>query len=61
MKKINLEDYYYDIAEYLNSDKIDEFLFEELKRNENNNSIKENIIRILDKKFNNKIIPYAIK
>ena len=61
MKKINLEDYYYDIAEYLNSDKIDEFLFEELKRNENNNSIKENIIRILAKRFNNKIIPYAIK
>lgn len=58
--KKDLEDYYYDISEYLNSDVIDEFLFEELKRNKNI-IIKENIIRILSKKFNRDIIPYALE
>lgn len=58
--KTDLEDYYYDISEYLNSDTIDNFLFEELKRNKNK-VIKENIIRILAKKFDRNIIPYALE
>lgn len=57
--KTELEDYYYDISEYLNSDIIDKFLFEELKRNKNI-IIKENIIRILANKFDKDIIPYAL-
>lgn len=58
--KKDLEDYYYDISEYLNSDKIDGFLFEELKRNKDI-IIKENIIRILASKFDKNIIPYALE
>ena len=58
--KKDLEDYYYDISEYLNSDIIDKFLFEELKRNKNI-VIKENIIRILASKFDKNIIPYALE
>lgn len=58
--KRDFEDYYYDISEYLNSDIIDKFLFEELKRNKNI-IIKENIIRILANKFDKNIIPYALE
>lgn len=58
--KKDLEDHYYDIATYLNSAKIDEFLFDELKRNKDI-IIKENIIRILLKRFNKDIVPYALE
>lgn len=58
--KNDLEDYYYDISEYLNSDVIDEFLFGELKRNKDK-VIKENIIRILAEKLDKNIIPYALE
>ena len=58
--KNDLEDYYYDIAEYLNLDIIDKFLFEELTRNKNI-IIKENIIRILARRFNKDVIPYALE
>lgn len=58
--KKDLEDYYYDISEYLNSDTIDMFLFEELKKNKDI-IIKENIIRILASKFNKNIIPFALE
>lgn len=58
--KKDLEDYYYDISEYLNSDLIDKFLFDELKRNKDK-VIKENIIRILANKFDKDIIPYALE
>lgn len=58
--KKDLEAYYYDIAEYLNSDRIDQFLWEELKRNKDK-EIKENIIGILAKKFDKNIIPYALE
>ena len=58
--KQDLEDYYYDISEYLNSNIIDEFLINELKRNKNK-VIQENIIRILANKFNKNIIPYALE
>lgn len=58
--KKDLEDYYYDISEYLNSNIIDEFLFSELKRNKSK-VIQENIIRILANKFNKNIIPYALQ
>lgn len=57
--KSDLEDYYYDISEYLNSDVIDIFLFNELKRNKDK-KIKENIIRILAEKLNKNIISYAL-
>ena len=57
--KSDLEDYYYDISEYLNSDVIDIFLFNELKRNKDKR-IKENIIRILAEKLNKNIISYAL-
>lgn len=59
IKRSEREDYYYDIAEYLNSDIVDEFLFEELKSNKDE-EIQENIIRILASKFNKNIIPYAL-
>ena len=58
--KTNLEDYYYDISEYLNSDIIDNFLYEELKNNKDK-EIKENIIRILARKLDKNIIPYALE
>ena len=58
--KQDLENYYYDISEYLNSNIIDEFLINELKRNKNK-VIQENIIRILANKFNKNIIPYALE
>lgn len=58
--KKNLEDYYYDISEYLNSDIIDNFLYEELKNNKDK-EIKENIIRILARKLDKNIIPYALE
>ncbi|MCI8412129.1 MAG: hypothetical protein HFJ40_06875 [Clostridia bacterium] len=58
--KVDLEDYYYDISEYLNSDEIDIFLFNELKRNKDK-CIKENIIRILANKFDRNVIPYALE
>lgn len=58
--KKDLEDYYYDISEYLNSDIIDKFLFDELKRHRSK-EIKENIIRILARKFHKDIIPYALE
>ncbi len=59
-KKKDLEDYFYDIAEYLNSNVIDKFLFEQLERNKDI-SIRENIIRILANRFNKDIIPYALE
>lgn len=58
--KKDLEAYYYDIAEYLNSDRIDQFLWDELKRNKDK-AIKENIICVLAKKFDKNIIPYALE
>ena len=58
--KTDLEDYYYDISVYLKSDTIDDFLFDELKRNKDK-VIKENIICILAEKFNRNIIPYALE
>lgn len=58
--KKDLEDYYYDISVYLNSDTIDDFLFEELKRNKDK-VIKEIIVCILAEKFNRNIIPYALE
>lgn len=58
-RKKHLEDYFYDIAEYLNSSVIDEFLFEELERIKDI-KIRENIIRILANRFNKHVIPYAL-
>ena len=58
-RKKYLEDYFYDIAEYLNSNVIDEFLFEELERIKDI-KIRENIIRILANRFNKDVIPYAL-
>ncbi len=62
LKNIYKKDFedYYDISKYLNSDKIDEFLLEELKGNKNK-KIKENIICILASKFNKDVIPYALE
>lgn len=59
IKKTDKEPYYYDIAQFLNSNKMDEYLLEELKRN-NDDEIKENIIRILASKFDKRTIPYGI-
>ena len=53
------EDYFYDISEYLNSELIDDFLWEELNKNYDS-EIKENIIRILASRFNKDVIPYAL-
>ena len=58
--KKNLEYYYYYISEYMNSDIIDNFLYEELKNNKDK-EIKENIIRILARKLDKNIIPYALE
>ena len=52
--------YHYDIAEFLNSEKIDKFLFEELNKTKDNN-VKENIVRILANRFNKEIIPYVLE
>ena len=60
LKRKNIEDYYYNICEYLDSKTIDDFLLERLNSIKDK-SIKENIIRILAKKFNSRVIPYAIK
>lgn len=62
LKKINSkakEDYYYDVCEYLNSEKIDDFLFEELEECRDT-VIKENIMRILCSKMCRKVIPLAM-
>lgn len=60
LKRKDIEDYYYDICEYLNSEKIDLFLLEKLKSIKDKD-IKENIIRILASKFDTRVIPYAEK
>ena len=60
LKRKDIEDYYYDICEYLNSEKIDLFLLEKLKSIKDKD-IKENIIRILVSKFDTRVIPYAEK
>ena len=60
LERKNIEDYYYDICEYLKSETIDLFLLEKLETVKDK-SIKENIIRILASKFNNKVIPYAVE
>lgn len=54
-----LEEYFYDIAEYVDSEAMDEFLFRELEKTKDN-EVKENIIRILASKFNFDVIPYAL-
>ena len=60
LKEEKSEDYYYDVAEYLNSDKIDKFLYDELKRIKNK-QIKENIIRILAGRYEKNVIPCALE
>ena len=57
--KEEIEDWYYDIAEYLQFTKIEKFLLKELK-NTKNREIKENIICILARNFNKEVIPYAL-
>lgn len=57
--KEEVEDWYYDIAEYLQFTKIEKFLLKELK-NTKNREIKENIICILARNFNKEVIPYAL-
>jgi hypothetical protein len=59
IKRSEREAYYYDIAKYLNSDIVDEFLFKELKSIKDE-EIQENIIRILSSRFNKNIITYAL-
>ncbi len=51
--------YYYDIAEYLNSKEIDDFLLEKINTSKDDDVI-SNIIRILAKKFDNRIIEIAL-
>lgn len=58
--KNNIEDYFYDIATYLNSEKIDEFLMKTLKKSKDKEII-ENLIQILAARFNFDVIPYALK
>ena len=55
-----VEDYYYDICDYLNSEEIDLFLLEKLKTNKKKD-YKENIIRILSNKFDERVIPFALE
>ena len=59
-KHKTLENYHYDIAEFLNSEIVDEFLLSELK-NCKDKELKKDIICILARKFNKKIIPYALE
>ena len=58
--KKEIKDDYYAISEYLNSEKIDKFLFVELKRNKNE-KIQRCIIRILLCRWNKDIIPSALE
>ncbi len=60
LKTNDIEDYYYDICEYLNSEVIDDFLLKSLDKVKNE-VIKEEIIIVLASKFNSKVIPYAIE
>ena len=55
-----LPDYYYDIAEYLNSKEIDDFLLEKINTSKDKKVI-SNIMRILARKFDNRIIEIALE
>lgn len=59
IEKRNMPDYFYDIAEYLNSEEIDEFLLEKLRTSKDKEVI-SNIMRILASKFDNRIIEMAL-
>ena len=54
-----MPDYFYDIAEYLNSKEIDDFLLEKINTSKDKEVI-SNIIRILASKFDNRIIKIAL-
>lgn len=58
-EKRELPDYFYDIAEYLNSNEIDSFLLEKINTSKDKEVIL-NIIRILASKFDNRIIEIAL-
>lgn len=58
-EKRNLPDYFYDIAEFLNSEEIDKFLLEKINTSKDKEIIL-NIIRILAGKFDNRIIEIAL-
>ena len=58
-EKRELPDYFYDIAEYLNSKEIDNFLLEKINTSKDKEVI-SNIIRILASKFDNRIIEIAL-
>ena len=53
------EDFDYDIAEYLNSEEMDNYLLDSLKKCKDK-QIKLNIMRILANKFDNRIVDYAL-
>ena len=59
-EKRELPDYYYDIAEYLNSNEIDNFLLEKINTSKDKEVI-SNIMRILSSKFDNRIIEIALE
>ena len=58
-KNKKLPDYYYDIAEYLNSKEIDDFLLEKINTSKDKMVI-SNIMQILARKFDNRIIKIAL-
>lgn len=58
-EKRELPDYFYDIAEYLNSKEIDNFLLEKINTSKEKEVIL-NIIRILASKFDSRIIEIAL-
>lgn len=60
IQKNEKEEYDYDIAEYLNSEKIDKFLIEEMKKSKDK-TIKENIMCILARKFDKEALPYILQ
>lgn len=55
----NLPDYFYDIAEFLNSDEINDFLLEKINKIKDKEVI-ANLIRILASKFDDRIIEIAL-
>ena len=56
--KAIIKTYYFDMAQYFNSEEVDNFLLRQLKADWDN-SIKENIIRILANKLDKRVIPFA--
>lgn len=58
-KRRELPDYFYDIAEYLDSKEMDDFLIEKINTSKDKEVI-SNIIRILASKFDNRIIEIAL-